>query len=783
MMTPVEFHFVTPKGVPISNAEVEIQLLKSGFDIEDSGVLMPRLVIATTGTNGKVTVDLWSTTTMYQVRVFDTESDAGLFYKFYVPEMDVPGTVVRLQDIVVDVEMENTSFADAVLVQVLTARTNALSAKIAAETAATQAAASAQGVNTFATAAAASATAAAGSATTAGTNASTATTKANEASASATSAAGSATTATSKATEASTSAAAALTSQNAAAISATGAATSATEAATSATSAASSVTTATNQATIATTKATEASTSASNASGFATTASTKAAEAVVSASNAAGSATAASGSASSAASSLLAIQQIFDNFDDIYLGSKASNPTVDNDGNPLVEGQLYWNSTEDEIRFYNGAQWERPEHAASQSATSAFNSATAASTKAAEAAVSATSASGSASTATSQATTATTKATEASTSASNAASFATAAEASAVTASGGATTATTQATAASNSATAAQTSATDAASSATSATASKDAAAVSATTASTKASEASTSATSAQTSATTATTQAGIATTKATEALTSANNAANSANAAAQSVVDAADASRLTIGTVTTVAVGGVAAATITGEPGSQVLNLGLVTGPRGEIGPSTVFTGVTPPENPQDGWKWMDPESGVEYTWFDDGNSSQWVETGGVGLKGDKGDPGTTTWAGIADKPATFPPSAHTHAIGDVTGLQTALDGKLDRTFVDGALAYAATVNLDMGALAGLYRTLTLTGNVAFTTSNRAVGRAVVMRLLSGASARTLNFPTGWVFLGAVPTTLAANKTAVLSVTFFGTADTDAVVAYGVQP
>jgi hypothetical protein len=367
-------------------------------------------------------------------------------------------------------------------------------------------------------------------------------------------------------------------------------------------------------------------------------------------------------------------------------------------------------------------------------------------------------------------------ATSATTSATNAAASATTASNAASTVSAGVTAAAASATAASNSATAASGSATTATNQATIAT-------TKASEASTSASNAAGSVTSAQTSATTATTQAEIATAKATEALTSANNAANSANAASQSVIDAADASRLTIGTVTTVAVGGVATATITGESGSQVLNLGLVTGPKGEIGPSTVFTGVTPPENPQDGWKWIDPESGVEYTWFDDGNSSQWVETGGVGLKGDKGDPGTTTWAGITDKPATFPPSAHTHDIGDVTGLQTALDGKLDRTFVDGALAYAATVNLDMGALAGLYRTLTLTGNVAFTTSNRAVGRAVVIRLLSGASARTLSFPTGWVFLGAVPTTLAANKMAVVSVTFFGTADTDAVVAYAVQP
>ena len=403
--------------------------------------------------------------------------------------------------------------------------------------------------------------------------------------------------------------------------------------------------------------------------------------------------------------------------------------------------------------------------------------------KAAEAASSATSATSSATTASTAATTAAGAATTATTKAGEAATSATNAAASLAQIGNSLTAAQTAATAAATSATNAAGSATTASTAATTAATSASNAATSATTATNKATEAETSATSAAGSATTATNQATIATTKASEALTSANNAANSANAAAQSAIDAADASRLTIGTVSTVAVGGVATATITGEPGSQVLNFGLVTGPKGEIGPSTVFTEATPPENPQDGWKWMDPESGVEYTWFDDGNSSQWVEAGGVGLKGDKGDPGTTTWAGIADKPATFPPSAHAHVIGDVTDLQTALDGKLDRTFVDGALAYAATVNLDMEALAGLYRTLTLTGNVAFTTSNRAVGRAVVIRLLSGASARTLGFPAGWVFLGAVPTTLAANKTAVLSVTCFGTADTDAVVAYAVQP
>jgi hypothetical protein len=49
---------------------------------------------------------------------------------------------------------------------------------------------------------------------------------------------------------------------------------------------------------------------------------------------------------------------------------------------------------------------------------------------------------------------------------------------------------------------------------------------------------------------------------------------------------------------------------------------------------------------------------------------------------------PIVTTWEGLTGKPSTFPPSAHSHAIGDVTGLQTALDGK------QAAGSYAASVH-----------------------------------------------------------------------------------------
>lgn len=44
----------------------------------------------------------------------------------------------------------------------------------------------------------------------------------------------------------------------------------------------------------------------------------------------------------------------FDDFDDRYLGSKASDPGVDNDGDVLEFGALYWNTTVSELRVFNG---------------------------------------------------------------------------------------------------------------------------------------------------------------------------------------------------------------------------------------------------------------------------------------------------------------------------------------------------------------------------------------------------------------------------------------------
>lgn len=53
-----------------------------------------------------------------------------------------------------------------------------------------------------------------------------------------------------------------------------------------------------------------------------------------------------------------AAEAALDLFNDQYLGSLAADPTVDNDGDPLVSGAVYWNNTAGDLRVYNGSSWE-----------------------------------------------------------------------------------------------------------------------------------------------------------------------------------------------------------------------------------------------------------------------------------------------------------------------------------------------------------------------------------------------------------------------------------------
>lgn len=166
-----------------------------------------------------------------------------------------------------------------------------------------------------------------------------------------------ATNAETSATNAATSASSASSSASAASSSATNAASSATAAAASETAAAASESAAATSETNAANSATSASTSASNSATSATAAATSATNAATSATAAASSATSASSAQTAAESARDATLAAYDNFDDRYLGAKASDPTVDNDGDALVAGALYFNTTDELMKLYTGSAW------------------------------------------------------------------------------------------------------------------------------------------------------------------------------------------------------------------------------------------------------------------------------------------------------------------------------------------------------------------------------------------------------------------------------------------
>jgi hypothetical protein len=73
---------------------------------------------------------------------------------------------------------------------------------------------------------------------------------------------------------------------------------------------------------------------------------------------AASSAGAAASSAGAALTSANNAAASYDAFDDRFLGAKASDPTVDNDGNPLITGALYFNNVSNAMKVYNGTAWQ-----------------------------------------------------------------------------------------------------------------------------------------------------------------------------------------------------------------------------------------------------------------------------------------------------------------------------------------------------------------------------------------------------------------------------------------
>ena len=108
------------------------------------------------------------------------------------------------------------------------------------------------------------------------------------------------------------------------------------------------------------------------------------------------------------------------------------------------------------------------------------------------------------------------------------------------------------------------------------------------------------------------------------------------------------------------------------------------------------------------------------------------------------------------------------TLTMGDniITGIHS-LDMDVD------TIAYAATVDVDFDDNEVMILG-DLTGNIAFTGSNYALGKGRTFHMESDGSVRTFTFPSGWVFYGTKPTETVASKKSILTLSCIGSAEAD---------
>ena len=119
--------------------------------------------------------------------------------------------------------------------------------------------------------------------------------------------------------------------------------------------------TATTSATNAASSATAAANSASGVAASATAAASSASTAATHKTAAETAKTAAETAKTAAQTAQTAAEAALDTFDDRFLGAKSSDPSVDNDGNALIDGAIYFNTTTDVMNVYDltNTQWRQ----------------------------------------------------------------------------------------------------------------------------------------------------------------------------------------------------------------------------------------------------------------------------------------------------------------------------------------------------------------------------------------------------------------------------------------
>jgi hypothetical protein len=94
-----------------------------------------------------------------------------------------------------------------------------------------------------------------------------------------------------------------------------------------------------------------------NSSNFANTSSNHAANSSNFSNNSSNFANTASNAANAANAARDTAITLVDNFEDVYLGAKSLDPSLDNDGDALTAGDLYYNSVGTVLKYYTGSAW------------------------------------------------------------------------------------------------------------------------------------------------------------------------------------------------------------------------------------------------------------------------------------------------------------------------------------------------------------------------------------------------------------------------------------------
>lgn len=191
------------------------------------------------------------------------------------------------------------------------------------------------------------------------------------------------------------------------------------------------------------------------------------------------------------------------------------------------------------------------------------------------------------------------------------------------------------------------------------------------------------------------------------------------------------------------------------------------------QIGPSAGGSGTytvssTAPTSPANGDRWFDTNSGIEYTYVNDGNSSQWVETSapGIGEQGPQGPAGTGDVI-AANANAFTGANTFYNATGQTVGTATAandgivLQGRAGgtstfrNTLVPGTLSANRTLTLP--DTTGTVVTTGDTGTVTSTMiADGTIANADINASAAIATSKLASFTAGQVLLGnatGVPT------------------------------